>query len=199
MKKIVTALLFLSPVAGAAESVPDVEPPLEQPYYQPEKSGGLHTLTLGFADSHIRHFKNLKGVNAKYRYEIPDLPLSAMVSFTAMNTRGSQSFDEGAVVKNHRVRYYSLMVGPALRVTPWASLYFLGGPGWESSTNKTNYYHSEKGDWSGRYKISHARFAWGTGVQLNLIDNLAVDVGYQAGRVQKTSSNGFNIGVGYRF
>ncbi|MBN1084954.1 hypothetical protein JNO12_08160 [Erwinia aphidicola] len=36
-------------------------------------------------------------------------------------------------------------------------------------------------------------------MQFNLIDNLALDVGYQGGHLQNTSSHGFNVGVGYRF
>lgn len=161
---------------------------------------GLHTVTLGYAQSRIRHFKNIKGFNLKYHYEIPQLPLSAMVSLTWMQGRGSQShlFDTSSEDKQHRVRYYSLVVGPAYRVADWASLYLLAGAGWESSTN-INLYHDAAGDHARRYKIFNSRFAWGAGMQFNLIDNLAVDVGYQAGHVQKTSSDGFNMGVGYRF
>ncbi|MBD8214436.1 Ail/Lom family outer membrane beta-barrel protein [Erwinia persicina] len=204
MRKIVTTLLFVSPLVGAAESGPVVEPASQHYYHadtiswQPKAMSGLHTVTLGYAQSHIKHFKNMKGINARYRFEIPELPLSAMVSFSAMNARGSQPEGEGGGIKNHRVRYYSLMVGPAYRVTSWASLYLLGGAGWESSSNVTTY-DTPPGGQTGRYKIFDARFAWGTGVQFNLIDNLALDVGYQAGHVQKTSSNGFSLGIGYRF
>lgn len=77
--------------------------PASQHYYhadtiswQPKAMSGLHTVTLGYAQSHIKHFKNMKGINARYRYEIPELPLSAMVSFSAMNARGSQPEGEGA-------------------------------------------------------------------------------------------------------
>ncbi|VTT28434.1 outer membrane protein X [Klebsiella pneumoniae] len=42
-------------------------------------------------------------------------------------------------------------------------------------------------------------FCLGAGMQFNLIDNLALDVGYQGGHLQNASSHGFNVGVGYRF
>ncbi|NNS06449.1 Ail/Lom family outer membrane beta-barrel protein [Erwinia sp. JH02] len=200
MKKTMTVLLFFPLLAGAEDVVASTaQKPLQQAY-PPESFSGRHTFTLGYTESHISHFKAMKGVNAKYRYEIPELPLSAMVSFSGMSGRGSQSVggSDAREVKHHRVRYYSLMVGPAWRATSWASLYLLGGAGWESSSNQTDY-HNPGGDSTGRYKIFDARFAWGAGVQFNLIDNVAVDVGYQAGHVQKTSSNGFNVGIGYRF
>lgn len=200
MKKITTALLLFPLLVGAKDVAASTIQNTLQQDYPPESFSGLHTFSLGYSESHISHFKAMKGVNAKYRYEIPELPLSAMVSFSGMSGRGSQSVGVGGnrEVKNHRVRYYSLMVGPAWRATNWASLYLLAGAGWESSTNKTNYYNSG-GESTGRYKISDARFAWGAGVQFNLIDALVLDVGYQAGHVQRTSSNGFTIGVGYRF
>ncbi|WP_455817017.1 Ail/Lom family outer membrane beta-barrel protein [Pseudomonas cerasi] len=197
MNKIIAALLLFSLHAGAeVVSASTINNALQQNSPQ-EGFSGRHTFTLGYTESHISHFKAMKGINAKYRYEIPELPLSAMASFSSMSGRGSQSVGAGEV-RHHRVRYYSLMVGPAWRATNWASLYLLGGVGWESSSNQTDY-HTADGDSTGRYKIFDARFAWGTGVQFNLIDNVVVDIGYQAGRVQRTSSSGFNVGVGYQF
>lgn len=200
MKKTITALLLFPLFTGTGNVAASTIQPASEQDDPPESFSGQHTFTLGYSESHISHFKAMKGGNVKYRYEIPVLPLSAMVSFSAMSGRGSQSVGAGDVreVKRHRVRYYSLMVGPAWRATSWASLYLLGGAGWESSSNQTDYYNPG-GDSTGRYKIFDARFAWGAGMQFNLIDNVVVDVGYQAGHVQRTSSNGVNVGVGYRF
>ncbi|WP_455811977.1 Ail/Lom family outer membrane beta-barrel protein [Pseudomonas graminis] len=197
MKKIIAALLLFSPFSGAADVAARTTQIAQEKGYFPQDFSGRHTVTLSYSESHISHFKAMKGVNVKYRYEIPELPLSAMVSFSGMNATGSQGTGSREV-RHHHVRYYSLMIGPAWRATSWASLYLLGGAGWESSSNQTDY-HNPGGDSTGRYKIFDARFAWGAGVQFNLIDNLALDVGYQAGHVQKTSSNGFNVGVGYQF
>jgi len=161
---------------------------------------GRHTYTLGYARSHIKGFTDMEGLNVKYHYEIPELPLGAMISVSWMNGRGEQlsHFSGGSETKHHSVRYYSLMIGPTARVTQWASLWLLAGAGFESSTNRT-VFHSPEEEHSGRYKIFDARFAWGTGVQFNPLDNLAFDVGFQAGHILKTSSNGFNVGMGYRF
>lgn len=192
---MIFAVMMGSQEAGAEEIMVPSDPD-----YPSESVTGRHTFTLGYAQSHIKHLNNIKGINFKYHYEIPVLPLSGIVSMTWMNGRDTQSEDFGthSEEEHHRVRYYSLMLGPAYRVTHWASLYLLAGAGWESSNNKHVYYDAS-GEHSGRYKIFDARFAWGTGVQFNVMDKLALDVGYQAGHVQKTSSNGFNIGVGYRF
>ncbi|MTD27070.1 Ail/Lom family outer membrane beta-barrel protein [Erwinia sorbitola] len=200
MKKLTTILTVLTAVASAGEAVAGENSVPSEYQYQTAGITGQHTFTLGYAQSHIKHFKNIKGINLKYHYEIPELPLSAVVSLTWMNGRGSQSHDFGdsSVDKNHRVRYYSLMVGPAYRVASWASMYVLMGAGVESSYNKNNY-HNASGDHSARYKIFDARFAWGAGMQFNVTNNVILDVGYQGGHVLKTSSNGFNVGVGYQF
>lgn len=200
MNKIASVTTLLAALAGAtAANAAQTQAPVDD-QYQTKDISGLHTFTLGYAQSHIQHFKNIKGLNLKYRYEIPQLPLSAMVSLTWMDGRGSQfaQFDGASENIYRRVRDYSLMVGPAYRITHWASIYALAGPGWESSTNITHY-RDAAGEHSGRKKRSSSRFAWGAGMQFNLIDNLALDVGYQGGHILKTSSNGFNVGVGYRF
>lgn len=197
MNKIATVTTLLAALAGATgANAAQTQAPVDY-QYQTKDISGLHTFTLGYAQSHIQHFKNIKGLNLKYRYEIPQLPLSAMVSLTWMNGRGGQ-FDSASADKDHRVRYYALMAGPAYRISHWASLYALAGPGWESSTNITHY-RDAAGEHSRHKKRASSRFSWGAGMQFNLIDNLALDVGYQAGHVQKTSSHGFNVGVGYRF
>lgn len=200
MKTVATTLIAFSLIAGSKAALADQSSVPPDYHYHAGSDSGKHTFTLGYAQSHVKRFKDMKGFNFKYHYEIPELPLSAVASLTWMNTRGSQSqhFDETAEEDHHRVRYYSLMVGPAYRVATWASIYLLAGAGWESSSNKNEYY-SPSGDRSGHYKVFDARFAWGTGMQFNLIDNVVLDVGYQAGHVQKTSSNGFTVGVGYQF
>ncbi|MDA6077053.1 Ail/Lom family outer membrane beta-barrel protein [Edwardsiella anguillarum] len=73
-------------------------------------------------------FKNITGVNLKYRYEW-DSPLSLMTSFTYMG--GSKAFNESAGPEYYRgngdLKYYSLAAGPAWRINDSVSVYGLLG------------------------------------------------------------------------
>lgn len=42
-------------------------------------------------------------------------------------------------------------------------------------------------------------FVWGVGVQMNLLENIVVDVGYEGSNIFFIKINGFNVGVGYCF
>ena len=46
------------------------------------------TISLGYAQSKVQDFKNMRGVNAKYRYEW-GFPISILGSFTYMSTSGN--------------------------------------------------------------------------------------------------------------
>ena len=131
------------------------------------------TVSLGYAQSKVENFKNIRGVNAQYRYEW-DSPLSVIGSFTYMSGDDDQKYYvDSDSVKNHiDVKYYSLMAGPAYRINEYVSLYALGG-------------------------VAHT-----AGVQFNPTDELAVNVGYEGTNADIDGShsiNGWNVGVGYRF
>ncbi|EAR4893846.1 virulence membrane protein PagC, partial [Salmonella enterica] len=96
------------------------------------------------------------------------------------------------------VKYGSLMVGPAYRLSDNFSLYALAGVGTVKATFKE---HSTQDGDSFSNKISSRKtgFAWGAGVQMNPLENIVVDVGYEGSNISSTKINGFNVGVGYRF
>ncbi|MDY6461988.1 Ail/Lom family outer membrane beta-barrel protein [Acinetobacter faecalis] len=48
-------------------------------------------------------------------------------------------------------------------------------------------------------KGSETGFAYGVGLTVNPIQNIAINVGYEGTNVDSTRFNGFNVGVGYRF
>lgn len=163
-----------------------------------------NTLSLGYAQSDVEGFKDIRGVNLQYRYEL-DSPLSVLGSFTYMSGDDDQDYyvASDAVHNSIDVKYYSLMVGPAYRINEYVSLYALGGIAHTKADGDTTWVNA------GDYYVGHdsiseksTDFAWGAGVQFNPTEQLAINVGYEGTNVDIAGSrsiNGFNVGVGYRF
>ncbi|VEA67772.1 Attachment invasion locus protein precursor [Serratia plymuthica] len=169
---------------------------------------GQSTLSVGYAQSKVQNFKNINGVNLKYRYEW-DSPISVISSFTYMSGDQSESYyayrDR---IDNHaEVKYYSLSVGPAYRINPYISVYGLLGLNYNKVDYKSSWHnyayntYEYMGEESGNQKKTSLMY--GVGFQVNPMENLAIDVGYEGSRLdvdgRNLSINGFNIGVGYRF
>ncbi|WP_380181004.1 Ail/Lom family outer membrane beta-barrel protein [Kalamiella sp. sgz302252] len=162
-----------------------------------------HTVSVGYAQSKVEDFKNIRGVNVQYRYEW-DSPVSVIGSFSYMKGDDSYSeqveaFDDVIGYKGKtEVKYYSLMAGPAYRINDYFSLYALAGMAHTKVEDKTTYlsYYTEE------YSASKTSFAWGAGIAINPTDSLAINIGYEGTRVSfndDVAINGFNIGLGYRF
>lgn len=159
------------------------------------------TISLGYAQSKVQDFKNMRGVNAKYRYEW-DSPISILGSFTYMSTSGNL-FDEESneytdYDDNVKVKYYSLLVGPAYRLNEYVSFYALGGIAKDKVDLSQNYHHSDY-TYTENSNDSKTAFAYGAGVQINPTQNIAIDLGYEGSKIKDAKINGFNIGIGYRF
>lgn len=162
------------------------------------------TVSVGYAQSKVEDFKNIRGVNLQYRYEI-DSPVSFMGSFTYMSGDEDQHYyvASDSVKNSVDVKYYSLLVGPAWRINEYVSLYALGGVAHAKADGETKWVNA--GDnFTVRENISEksTSFAWGAGVQFNPTENLALNIGYEGTNVDIEGSraiNGFNVGVGYRF
>jgi len=162
------------------------------------------TVSLGYAQSKVENFKNIRGVNAQYRYEW-DSPLSVIGSFTYMSGDDDQKYYvDSDSVKNHiDVKYYSLMAGPAYRINEYVSLYALGGVAHTKADVDTKWVNAGDG-YTQKDSLSEksTSFAYGAGVQFNPTDELAVNVGYEGTNADIDGShsiNGWNVGVGYRF
>lgn len=173
-----------------------------------------HTLSVGYAQSKVSDFKDIRGVNLQYRYEW-DFPISVSGSFAYMS--GDNSFSEysegsGGSKRETKdqadLKYYSLLAGPAWRINSYASLYALAGVAYTDAKTSLNTYTVLNGidnrissHASGSWKS--ASFSYGAGVLINPIENLSVNIGYEGTRVKigdfKHAIDGFNIGVGYRF
>ena len=163
-----------------------------------------HTVSLGYAQSKVENFKNIRGINAQYRYEW-DSPLSVIGSFTYMSGDDDQKYYvDSDSVKNHiDVKYYSLMAGPAYRINEYVSLYALGGVAHTKADVDTKWVNAGDG-YTQKDSLSEksTSFAYGAGVQFNTTDELAVNVGYEGTNADIDGShsiNGWNVGVGYRF
>ncbi|MDX7986658.1 Ail/Lom family protein [Xenorhabdus sp. 12] len=168
-----------------------------------------HTVSVGYAQSKVQGLKDIRGVNAQYRYEW-DSPISVIGSFSYMKGDHAKSYHDeaGDFYKQHAdVKYYSFLAGPAYRINDYVSLYGLmgishtkadGGYEWRNSVGADKPSGHERGSVSGK----STNFAYATGLIINPMENLSVNVGYEGSRASihgKHSINGFNVGVGYRF
>ena len=163
-----------------------------------------HSLSIGYAQSKVQDFKNIRGVNLQYRYEF-DAPVSVLGSFSYMKGDESQEahFYGHSIKEQVDAKYYSVLIGPAYRVNDNVSLYALGGMAHVKADGKSSW------DWSdGTVDVasgskSATSFAYGVGVIINPMENVSLNVGYEGTKVHLAGSdysiNGFNIGVGYRF
>ncbi|XBS70182.1 Ail/Lom family outer membrane beta-barrel protein [Acerihabitans sp. KWT182] len=167
-----------------------------------------HTVSLGYAQSKIKDGPNLKGVNAKYRFEW-DSSISFISSLTYMGKDQEWSYP-GALTTNkikQELSYWSLSAGPAYRFNEFVSLYGLAGINFSKMRNTV----TERlgvGGWERSDSESHKSkaFMYGAGVIINPMQNLSLELGYEASSAKfkdsdnkRYSINGFNAGVGYRF
>lgn len=167
-----------------------------------------HTVSLGYAQSKVQDLHNINGVNLKYRYEW-DSPISVIGSFTYMSGNDNYSYFLTRDIIDNKVdiKYYSLSVGPTYRFNEFISVYGLLG----FNYNKVDYSSSWNNYESGSYRymgtetgnINKTSLMYGVGVQINPMENVAVDIGYEGSSLDDGSKshdiNGFNIGIGYRF
>ena len=162
-----------------------------------------HTMSIGYAQSKVEHFKNIRGVNLQYRYEW-DSPLSIIGSFSYMSGDESYSYrnfhfgEIGGFDHKTDLKYYSLLAGPAYRINDYVSLYALAGVAHTRVKDKITYLSQYSED----FNNSKTSFAYGTGVVINPTNAFSVNVGYEGTRVKYNDNlaiNGFNVGIGYRF
>lgn len=166
------------------------------------------TVTLGYAQSKVEDFKDLHGVNLKYRYEW-DSPLSLLGSLTYMSGSGkyTPSTDSLDLFDSHaKIKYYSLSIGPAWRFNPYISAWGLLGVNYNKVDYREKWYNYE-----GRYVYmgetslnqNKTSLMYGAGIQLNPVANLAIDMGYEGSRLdvagKSMSIDGFNLNLGYTF
>ncbi len=162
-----------------------------------------HTVSMGYAQSKVEGFKNIRGVNVQYRYEW-DFPFSIIGSFSYMQGDDSYSYRTKSFGETTgydtkiKLKYYSLLAGPAYRINDSVSLYALAGLAHTRVKERTVYSSQYAEDFNDKKNS----YAYGAGVIINRTESLSVSVGYEGTRAkyyETVAINGFNIGVGYRF
>ncbi|CCP06037.1 Ail/Lom family outer membrane beta-barrel protein [Erwinia amylovora] len=160
-----------------------------------------HALSIGYAQSRVQDFKNLRGVNVKYRYE-PESLLGVITSFSYMSAGGnefdSSSWGDTYYDDSVKVKYFSLLIGPAYRINKHVSLYAVGGISNGKSALTQNYRNSNY-TYTENSTDNTTSLAYGAGVQINPLENIVLDISYEGSKIQQTKINGFSMGIGYHF
>jgi putative virulence related protein PagC len=163
------------------------------------KSQNIQTVSVGYAYSQVDSFTHLNGINLKYRYEFGS-PYSIIGSLSYLSGQKgfSTSSATGYTRSNEQLKYYSLLVGPALRVNHYVSLFALLG---FNTSRVSDYYESGSDNYYNHsdYAGNKTHLAYGFGAQINPMPNIAVDFACEGSKYADHNINGVNLGVGYRF
>ncbi|WP_136149314.1 Ail/Lom family outer membrane beta-barrel protein [Escherichia coli] len=170
------------------------------------------TLSAGYlhVSTNVPGSDELNGINVKYRYEFTDT-LGMVTSFSYAGDRNRQltrysdtRWHEDSV----RNRWFSVMAGPPVRGNEGFSAYAIpGAPSIRGSTfsggylrvpdNRGKTHDVLTGSDDGRH--SNTSLAWGAGVQFNPIESVAIDIAYEGSGSGDWRTDGFIVGVGYKF
>ncbi|ENY2904956.1 Ail/Lom family outer membrane beta-barrel protein [Escherichia coli O8:H49] len=170
------------------------------------------TLSAGYlhARTNVPGSDDLNGINVKYRYEFTDT-LGMVTSFSYAGDKNRQltrysdtRWHEDSV----RNRWFSVMAGPSVRVNEWFSAYAMAGVAYSRvstfsgdylrvTDNKGKTHDVLTGSDDARH--SNTSLAWGAGVQFNPTESVAVDVAYEGSGSGNWRTDGFIVGVGYKF
>ncbi|EFO1585832.1 Ail/Lom family protein, partial [Escherichia coli] len=170
------------------------------------------TLSAGYlhASTNVPGSDALNGINVKYRYEFTDM-LGVVTSFSYANAKDEQKthysdtrWHEDSV----RNRWFSVMVGPSVRVNEWFSAYAMAGVAYSRvstfsgdylrvTDSKGKTHDVLTGSDDGRH--SNTSLAWGAGVQFNPTESVAIDIAYEGSGSGDWRTDGFIVGVGYKF
>lgn len=170
------------------------------------------TLSAGYlhASTNVPGSDDLNGINVKYRYEFTDM-LGLVTSFSYANAKDEQKthysdtrWHEDSV----RNRWFSVMAGPSVRVNEWFSAYAMAGMAYSRvstfsgdylrvTDNKGKTHDVLTGSDDGRH--SNTSLAWGAGVQFNPTESVAIDLAYEGSGSGDWRTDGFIVGVGYKF
>ncbi|HDW7404505.1 TPA: Ail/Lom family outer membrane beta-barrel protein, partial [Escherichia coli] len=107
-----------------------------------------------------------------------------------------------------RNRWFSVMAGPSVRVNEWFSAYAMAGVAYSRvstfsgdylrvTDNKGKTHDVLTGSDDGCH--SNTSLAWGAGVQFNPTESVAIDIAYEGSGSGDWRTDGFIVGVGYKF
>ncbi|XJG73321.1 Ail/Lom family outer membrane beta-barrel protein [Escherichia coli] len=170
------------------------------------------TLSAGYLQAHtdMPGSDDLKGINVKYRYEFTDT-LGLVTSFSYAGDKNRQitrysdtRWHEDSV----RNRWFSMMAGPSVRVNEWFSAYAMAGVAYSRvstfsgdylrvTDNKGKTYDVLNGSDDGRH--SDTSLAWGLACSLTRPNPWYIDLAYEGSGSGDWHTDGFIVGVGYKF
>lgn len=171
---------------------------------------------ISISPGHADKYRDPKGFNVKYRYEFTD-NLGVIGSFTYAGDKfkggisgSSESEAASQDIKGSvKVNYFNIGVGPTWRFNEWVSAYAMGGVAFSQYsgyyTNDIKYEKTEDREAStenverGSIGKTKTEFSYGAGLQFNPLNNVAIDIAYEGTTGGDFKSNGFIVGVGYKF
>ncbi|ECF2367662.1 hypothetical protein E1890_24020 [Salmonella enterica subsp. enterica serovar Mountpleasant] len=160
------------------------------------------------------------GVTAKVRYEFTDqwgvigaltyLSSSASGRMYSENAAG----DVAETLSGHgeiNSTYYNAQVGPTYRVNDYVSVYAMAGLATakveryfdyeyrQPGKNKNGKDNPKKSGTLFRDNESKTQLSYSAGLQFNVYSGLVLDVAYEGSGSGNWKTNGFNVGIGYKF
>lgn len=132
----------------------------------------------------------------------------------SVNTVGKSAFVEAVGRASDDAEGYldffkgKIMAGPSVRVNEWFSAYAMAGVAYSRVStfsgdylrvidNKGKTHDVLTGSDDGRH--SNTSLAWGAGVQFNPTESVAIDIAYEGSGSGDWRTDGFIVGVGYKF
>ncbi|EDX33928.1 TPA: Ail/Lom family outer membrane beta-barrel protein [Shigella dysenteriae] len=185
MRKVCAAILSAAiclAVSGAPAWASEHQSTLSAGYLQP------HTDMPGSDD--------LKGINVKYRYEFTDT-LGLVTSFSYANAEDEQKTHYSDTrwhedsVRNRWFSAYAMAGVAYSRVSTFSGDYL------RVTDNKGKTHDVLTGSDDNRH--SNTSLAWGAGVQFNPTESVAIDLAYEGSGSGDWRTDGFIVGVGYKF
>jgi len=212
MKKVMKKIIALSVLAGLSANV--------------FAKQGDSTLSLGYVHSDLKYSgshkfsddakaepitlekreRHISGINVKYRYELTD-NWGAIASFTHaqksglltdLNVAGKDHKATDGASAHYKLQYNSLMIGPTYRVNDWVSVYGTVGVG-NGRVNATAYENVPGVKDGYRHSENKYAVAWSAGVQVNPMEQLAVDLSFEQSKPGNLEANNVVLGLGYTF
>lgn len=140
-----------------------------------------NTVSAGYSSGEINGGERINGMNVKLSYAYEKSRFGVIASMSYLEYTGSD--ERGFYMKK---KIASVSAGPVLQINEWGKIYGLIGFAFGS--------HSLNQNESNRYGLD-----FGLGLQLNCIEGVVLDFGYEKSYIGNSHTGSWIIGVGYHF